>query len=420
MTVRHIHVWRQCLAALVLAGLLAGPGAGTGAAADVVAVAARDGRFDTFVKALDTAGITDVLHGDGPMTVFAPTDEAFRRLPAAMRQALLDLAHAAELKAILGLHVVPGHAYEQNNIPVQLHPMSGGRLVATYTDGALTVRLAPADAVMDPSAVVKRREQTEARVLPVELRADNGIVQAIDTVLLPSDFEELGPAEQIVDIGAQPSRGSAGTAPAGALPVQRDVGVAQTGSSKDGPLTGDDDAATVGREASERSEAGGQMAKAPGRFGNASPVVDPSTPSTLDETPARKIVGEGGPGEHLAVIERTKPQTQTGRTEPESNVTDKGREEALSVSPDKLSVKELLGRKVKARNGEEIGEVGDLLVSLTTARIETFIVDVDAGFLGLLDEPLAVLPDEISIDPLDDSIRIDRSAKAIENQAGGD
>ena len=101
------------LAALAAAALL-GPAAATAgtheaktaAGQDIVAVARSAGSFDTLLAALDAAGLTETLEGPGPFTVFAPTDEAFARIPKAELDALL--ADKAKLAKVLSYHVVPG------------------------------------------------------------------------------------------------------------------------------------------------------------------------------------------------------------------------------------------------------------------------------------------------------------------------
>ncbi|WAP67472.1 fasciclin domain-containing protein [Jiella pelagia] len=175
------------------AGLIVTVFVGTPAmAADLVDTAQSDGRFGTFLEALRSADLDDELRQDGrSFTVFAPTDEAFRRLPSEFLDKLMSPANAQPLERVLGLHIVPGNAYAQDDIPVELQPRSGDRLIVTYTGGELTVRPAPADAVEAVDPTIADRRQVPARVIPGAIEADNGVLQAIDTVLLPEDLGTL-------------------------------------------------------------------------------------------------------------------------------------------------------------------------------------------------------------------------------------
>lgn len=111
-----------------------------------------DPRLETFSRALERAGVADVLDEEpGPFTVFAPTDEAFRRLPEDLREKLFADGNEDALERVLGLHVVLGAAHEADDIPVELRPLSPGRIVVTYTRGALTLRPALSDDAEDAS-----------------------------------------------------------------------------------------------------------------------------------------------------------------------------------------------------------------------------------------------------------------------------
>ena len=131
-------------------------------AKDIVETAAAAGQFNTLATALQKAGLVDTLKGKGPFTVFAPTDEAFARLPKEQLDALL--ADPAMLAAVLTYHVVPGKVLAKD--------VKAGD-VATVQGGRLTVRTAGGVMVND------------ARVLKTDIVADNGVIHVIDRVVLP-------------------------------------------------------------------------------------------------------------------------------------------------------------------------------------------------------------------------------------------
>lgn len=133
---------------------------------DIVETAVSAGQFLTLVKAVQAAGLVETLKSPGPFTVFAPTDEAFRKLPAGTRENLL--ADKVKLTAILTYHVVPGKVMA--NDVAQLH----GKKVKTVQGQELMI---------DTSNGVK---VGGAAVTKADVKADNGVIHVIDTVLIPS------------------------------------------------------------------------------------------------------------------------------------------------------------------------------------------------------------------------------------------
>jgi len=149
-------------AALVAAGLAhAGSKPAT-----VVDVAVSNGSFQTLVTALKAAGLVETLQGDGPFTVFAPTDEAFAKLPAGTLESLLEPANREKLTAILTYHVVPGRVTAAQASALDgASTVQGARLPIAKADGGLTVG--------------------GAKVVTADVAAGNGVVHVIDAVLLP-------------------------------------------------------------------------------------------------------------------------------------------------------------------------------------------------------------------------------------------
>lgn len=133
------------------------------AAGTVVDVALGDARFSTLVKALQAAGLVETLQGKGPFTVFAPTNEAFARLPPGALDALLK--DKARLTAVLTYHVVPGR------FPAAAVAKAGS--LRTVQGGDLTVSAGKAVKVEG------------AQVIATDIAASNGIIHVIDTVVLP-------------------------------------------------------------------------------------------------------------------------------------------------------------------------------------------------------------------------------------------
>ena len=134
---------------------------------DIVGTAAGAGTFNTLVAAVEAAGLVDTLKGSGPFTVFAPTDEAFAKLPAGTVENLLKPENRDQLVAILTYHVVPGQV------------MSGD--IAGKATSVATVQGASIDIDATGSAV----KVNDAMVVGVDVAASNGVIHVIDTVILP-------------------------------------------------------------------------------------------------------------------------------------------------------------------------------------------------------------------------------------------
>ena len=135
---------------------------------DIVDTAVAAGSFQTLAKALTAADLIGTLKGTGPFTVFAPTDEAFAKLPAGTLESLLKPENKAKLKRILTYHVVAGNVMASD--VVKLHSakaVSGDTITIATTGGTVTV-----DA---------------ARVTKADIVASNGVIHVIDAVILPTD-----------------------------------------------------------------------------------------------------------------------------------------------------------------------------------------------------------------------------------------
>jgi uncharacterized surface protein with fasciclin (FAS1) repeats len=135
--------------------------------ANVVETAVAAGQFKTLAAALKAAGLIDALTGEGPFTVFAPTDEAFAKLPAGTVESLLKPENKEKLKSILLYHVVPG------NVTAKQVMKLNGRTVKTLQGGSIKVSTTHGVTVDD------------VRVTKTDIQASNGVIHVIDTVLMP-------------------------------------------------------------------------------------------------------------------------------------------------------------------------------------------------------------------------------------------
>ena len=130
------------------------------------------GNFTTLAAVLKAAGLTDILSKKGPFTVFAPTDEAFKKLPAGAMDALLK--DTAKLKGVLTYHVIVGHVSTKD----------------MKTGDVMTMQGSPLTAVVASSDV----QVNGAHVRRADLVATNGVIHAIDTVIMPKNWQLLAAA----------------------------------------------------------------------------------------------------------------------------------------------------------------------------------------------------------------------------------
>ena len=132
---------------------------------DIVAVASGAGSFNTLVAAVKAAGLVETLQGPGPFTVFAPTDEAFAKLPKGTVEDLLKPENKDKLVAILTYHVVAGKVMAADVKTMKAKTVNGQSLDVKVTDGAVTV--------------------DNAKVTKTDVAASNGVIHVIDSVVLP-------------------------------------------------------------------------------------------------------------------------------------------------------------------------------------------------------------------------------------------
>jgi len=149
----------------------------TAAASDIVETAVAAGSFKTLAAALNAAGLVETLKGAGPFTVFAPTDEAFAKLPAGTVETLLKPENREQLIAVLTYHVVPGRAEAKDVLSRPAWTTVNGQRVEISTK--------------DGKAMVDG-----ATIVATDVKASNGVIHVIDSVILPSSSNLVQTAKE--------------------------------------------------------------------------------------------------------------------------------------------------------------------------------------------------------------------------------
>lgn len=148
--------------ALLALAMFAAPAA---QADDIVDTAVKAGSFKTLVAAVKAAGLVDTLKGDGPFTVFAPTDAAFKKVPAKVLNFLLKPENKAVLVKVLTYHAVSGKVMAADVKTGEVASVEGEKIKVKAGKGGVTVN--------------------KAKVIKTDIVTDNGIIHVIDTVIIP-------------------------------------------------------------------------------------------------------------------------------------------------------------------------------------------------------------------------------------------
>ena len=139
----------------------------TKAKSDIVDTAVAAGQFTTLAAALEAADLVSTLKSDGPFTVFAPTDDAFAKLPAGTVETLLKPENRDQLVAILTYHVVPGKVMAKDVVNIsEATTVNGSDIAIKVVDGSVRINV--------------------ATVVAADVDASNGVIHVIDTVILPN------------------------------------------------------------------------------------------------------------------------------------------------------------------------------------------------------------------------------------------
>ncbi|WP_244514724.1 fasciclin domain-containing protein [Ensifer sp. LCM 4579] len=149
-------------------GLVLGLKAGIAAEKDIVDTAAGAGQFQTLAAAIDAAGLTETLKGAGPFTVFAPTDDAFSKLPAGTVENLLKPENREKLVSVLTYHVVPGKVLAADVVKLNAAKTVNGQIITIKTSG-------------------NRVMVNGANVTATDIDASNGVIHVLDEVILPPE-----------------------------------------------------------------------------------------------------------------------------------------------------------------------------------------------------------------------------------------
>ena len=157
---------KKVLVAFFAAASMVGSGFVNAFEKNIVETAVEAGKFKTLAAALTAAGLVDAVKGPGPFTVFAPSDEAFAKLPKGTVEALLKPENKEKLKSILLYHVVDGRVYSEDAV--------GAKSAATLQGGKVEI------SVKDGAAYVN-----SAKILATDVDASNGVIHIIDSVILP-------------------------------------------------------------------------------------------------------------------------------------------------------------------------------------------------------------------------------------------
>jgi uncharacterized surface protein with fasciclin (FAS1) repeats len=144
------------------------PAAAKEAKKDIVDTAVKAGSFKTLAAALEAAGLVEALKGKGPFTVFAPTDEAFAKLPEGTLESLLKPENKDKLTAILKYHVVSGKVTSDQVVKLKsAKTLQGGSIAVAVKDDVVSL--------------------DKAKVVKVDVDCSNGVIHVIDSVLLPKE-----------------------------------------------------------------------------------------------------------------------------------------------------------------------------------------------------------------------------------------
>ncbi|WP_375569498.1 fasciclin domain-containing protein [Ahrensia marina] len=163
---RFTHFLGTTAAAAVVSLGMAGSAFADGHSKDIVDTAVEAGSFTTLVAAVQAAGLEDTLRGEGPFTVFAPTDEAFAALPEGTVENLLLPENLETLQAVLTYHVLPGKVMSADIAGQELSvaTVEGSEVMVNATDGVMV---------------------DSANVVTADIETSNGVIHVIDAVILP-------------------------------------------------------------------------------------------------------------------------------------------------------------------------------------------------------------------------------------------
>ena len=207
--------------------------------ADIVDTLKQRDQFSQLAQAIEQAGVQDALKGEGPFTVFAPTNQAFQQLP----QGALDRLDQQQLQTLLQHHVIEGERIASDEIPERLEPMAGGRIDVSLAGDEIMLYSAPPvgpEGQQQGQQVQQQLQQAgamtadieRARVTKGDIQAANGVIHAISAVLVPPDMEQAlrqgqGGGQAPPEVAPRAEPGPLPGAPAAALGADADEPIAR-------------------------------------------------------------------------------------------------------------------------------------------------------------------------------------------------
>ncbi len=164
-------------------------GAMTAQAADIVDTLKQSDQFSQLAQAIEKAGLQDVLKGEGPFTVFAPTDDAFKQLP----QGAISKLDQQKLQTLLQHHVIQGEQIASDELPERLEPMAGGQIDVSLAGDEILLYSAPGVGQQGQGQEAQgamKADIERAKLAEGDIEADNGVIHGISAVLVPPDMEQ--------------------------------------------------------------------------------------------------------------------------------------------------------------------------------------------------------------------------------------
>lgn len=339
------------------------------------------GPFHAFAEALGSAETLQSLDFPHGATIFVPTDEAFRRLPESLLEWFGDARGADALHRVIRAHIVTGGSYPSDEVPVEMLPLDDkSRLLATYTDGALTLRLGAPEDTASIAQARASRDSGEARVSEPDIALGKIMVHGIDRVLLPSGLP-----------GSKQQRDGQ-TAPSAEAGYPAEIAAVDTGPSTPVDIS-DTPLATPSTEH------------------QGTPVVEQGVVDDLPKPSASTRKGvvvrlDTDPPEN-------RPENRNYNSSTENQQARSG-DAAITLVRETVSVANLIGQPVRGTDGAELGLVRDVLVSLEDVSLKHLVYgpadDSSAlTMLGITEAETTRVPiGAVAIDPLDGTVIVDR------------
>ena len=166
----------KCCLSLAMAATITA----TAPAADIVDTAVQSGKFNTLAAALGAADLVETLKGDGPFTVFAPTDDAFAKLPAGTVETLLKPENRDNLAAILKYHIVSGRIYSEDALKAKSAKTLQGQAINVSVSGG-------------------QAKINDSKLIATDIDASNGVIHVIDAVLLPPEKVSAAEGRRMIE-----------------------------------------------------------------------------------------------------------------------------------------------------------------------------------------------------------------------------